>query len=53
MFSWLEYEIPGVPKTDYLVLPGVLAEVFAYLVYFSFPAFKRYRFVDGTAQSRK
>jgi len=20
MFSWLEYEIPGMPKTDYLVL---------------------------------
>jgi hypothetical protein len=39
-------------KTDYLVLLGLLAAVFAYLVYFSYSALKRYRFVDGTATSK-
>lgn len=52
MFSWLEYEILGMPKTDYLVILGVLAALFAYLVYFSYGAFKRYRFMDGTATSK-
>jgi hypothetical protein len=46
MFSWLEYEILEMPKTDYLVLLGVLAAVFAYLVYFSYADFKRYRLID-------
>jgi hypothetical protein len=52
MFSWLEDEILGLPKTDYLVLLGVLAAVFAYLVYSAYVAFKRYRFMDGTATSK-
>ncbi len=52
MFSWLEYEILGMPKTDYLVLLGVLVTLFAYLVYFSYGAFKRFRFMDGTATSK-
>jgi len=52
MFAWLEHEIIGLPKTDYLVLLGVLATAFAYLVYSSYRAFKRYRFMDGTATSK-
>ncbi len=52
MFSWLEHEILGMPKTDYLVLMGVLAAVLVYLVVFAYSAFKRYRFMDGTATSK-
>lgn len=52
MFAWLEHEILGMTGIDYLVLLGVLVSVFVYLVVFSFGAFKRYRFMDGTATSK-
>jgi hypothetical protein len=52
MFAWIEHEILGMPKTDYLILLGIFAAVFVYLVAFSYGAFKRYRFIDGTATSK-
>jgi len=52
MFSWLESEILAMSRTDYLVMMGILASGCAYLVYSSFRAFRRFRFVDGTATSK-
>ena len=52
MFSWLEYEILALPGTEYMVLLGMLVVVFGYLSYYSYGAFKRYRFMDGTATSK-
>lgn len=52
MFSWLEYEILDISVTDYLVLTGVLLAVLVFLLYYSFIAFKRFRFVDATATSK-
>jgi len=52
MFSWVEGEILAMSRTDYLLLLGVLAGGFAYLVYYSFRAFRRFRYVDGTATSK-
>jgi hypothetical protein len=52
MFSWLEYEILVMPATDYLVVYGVMIVGLVFLLYFSFGAFKRYRFMDGTATSK-
>jgi hypothetical protein len=52
MISWLESEIQVMPRTDYLVMLGILASGCAYLVYYSFRAFRRFRFVDGTATSK-
>jgi hypothetical protein len=52
MFSWVESKIMAMPPTDYLVMLGILASGFAYLVYHSFCAFRRYRYVDGTATSK-
>ena len=37
---------------EYLVLLGVLAVGFAYLIYYSYGILKRYRFMDGTATSK-
>ncbi len=52
MFSWLEHEILGMPGSDYLVLYGVLLFGLVFLLYFSFFAFRRFRFVSGTATSK-
>ena len=52
MYSWLESEIRMLSGTDYRVLYAMLAGLFSYLVYFCFGAFKRFRFVDGTATSK-
>jgi len=52
MYSWLESEILALSKSDYLVLYTVLVAMFGYLVYFCFGAFRRFRFVDGTATSK-
>jgi hypothetical protein len=52
MFSWLENEIISMPATEYLVAYGVLLLGLVFLLYYSFGAFKRYRFVDGTATSK-
>lgn len=52
MFSWLEAEIRAMPGSEYLVMSGLLVAGFGYLVYYSFHAFRRFRFVDGTATSK-
>jgi len=52
MYSWLESEILALSGSDYLVLYTVLVALFGYLVYFCYRAFKRFRFVDGTATSK-
>ena len=52
MFPWFEFEILEMPSMEYLVLLGVLAVGFAYLIYYSYGILKRYRFMDGTATSK-
>ena len=52
MFSWLEHEILDMPAIDYLVVYGVLLVGLVFLLFYSFGAFKRFRFVDGTATSK-
>ena len=52
MFSWLEFEILEMPSIEYLVLLGILAVAFAFLINYSHGVFKRYRFMDGTATSK-
>jgi len=52
MYSWLESEILTLSGSDYTVLYTVLLALFGYLVYFCYGAFKRFRFVDGTATSK-
>lgn len=52
MFSWLENEILGMPGIDYQVLYGILFAAFAFLLYYAFVAFRRYRIMNGTATSR-
>ncbi|MGI9319411.1 MAG: GIDE domain-containing protein [bacterium] len=52
MFSWLEYEILGLPRIEYLIILGLLIAVFAFLIYYSFRVVKRYRIMDGTPTSR-
>ena len=52
MYTWLESEIQAMSSTDYLVMLAVLAGLCGYLVYYCYQAFRRYRFVDGTATSR-
>ncbi|MCP4471841.1 MAG: hypothetical protein GY815_14360 [Gammaproteobacteria bacterium] len=52
MYSWLESEVLALSEPDYLVLFTMLVALFGYLVYFCYRAFKRFRFVDGTATSK-
>lgn len=52
MYSWIESEVLAMPGSDYLALSSLLLVVFAYLVYYCYRAFRRFRFVDGTATSR-
>ncbi|MCP4765132.1 MAG: hypothetical protein GY875_02565 [Gammaproteobacteria bacterium] len=52
MYSWLESEILALSGSDYLALYTVLVALFGYLVYFCYGAFRRFRFVDGTATSK-
>ena len=52
MYSWLEFEIRGMQATDYLVLFCVLAVISGALLFYARGAFKRYRFMDGTATSK-
>ena len=52
MISWIEFEILDMSGTDYLVLFGILTAGFAFLLYYSYFAFRRFRFVDGTATSK-
>ncbi|MDH3447180.1 MAG: E3 ubiquitin ligase family protein [Gammaproteobacteria bacterium] len=39
-------------RTDYLVLYGIIAAVVGFLIYYSYQAFRRFRFIDGTATSK-
>ena len=52
MYSWLETQIRAMSGSDYLVMLVIFLGVFAYLFYYSFHAFRRFRFVDGTATSK-
>ncbi len=52
MFSWLENEIQGMPGIDYQVLYGILLAGLAFLIYYAFVAFRRYRIMSGTATSK-
>ena len=52
MHSWLVGEIQAMSGTDYAVMQLVLIGAFAFLVYYCFHAFRRFRFVDGTATSK-
>lgn len=52
MFSWFEYEILGMSGTDYLVLYLVMTAFSLVLGFYSFYAFRRFRFVTATARSK-
>ncbi|MDH3388122.1 MAG: E3 ubiquitin ligase family protein [Gammaproteobacteria bacterium] len=52
MFSWIEYEILDMSRTDYLVLYGIMVAALGFLLYYSYQAFRRFRFINGTATSR-
>ena len=52
MYYWLESEILAMSAGDYLAILTVMTGLFAYLVYRCVVAFKRFRFVDGTATSK-
>ncbi len=52
MLAWLEGEILDLSGTDYQVLFGVMVAVLAFLGYYGFIAFRRFRYVDGTATSK-
>jgi hypothetical protein len=52
MYSWLESEILALSEPDYLVLYTAMVALLGYLAYICYSAFKRFRFVDGTATSK-
>ena len=52
MFSSFENEILGMSRIDYLVMYLVMAAVLLALLYYSFHAFRRFRFMTGTATSK-
>ncbi len=52
MYAWLESEVLAMSTGDYLALFAVLAAVCLFLLYYCFHAFRRFRFVDGTATSK-
>ncbi len=52
MFAWLKSEIMAMSSTDYLVMYCVLIGITGYLVFFSYYAFRRFRFMDATATSK-
>lgn len=45
-------ELRQLSATEYLVFLGLLIAAIAFLFYISFKAFRRFRFIDGTATSR-
>ena len=51
MLAWLEHEINAMSVSDYQVMFLVLTIGIPALVYISFKAFKRFRFMDATATS--
>lgn len=48
----MESEVLAMSESDYLVMLAILSGGFAYLVYYSFRAFRRFRYIDGTATSK-
>ena len=52
MYSWIKSEILELPNSDYLALYLVILAIFLYLAYTCYVAFKRFRYVDGTATSK-
>ncbi len=52
MFAWLKSEILTMQASDYLVMYCILIGVTGYLVYFSYFAFRRFRFMKATATSK-
>ncbi len=52
VFDWLRQEITELPGNDYLVLFGVMSAILLYLLYFAYGAYRRFRFMDGTATSK-
>ena len=52
MLSWLESEIGQMPSTDYLTLYGVGVVLLGFLAFYSASAYRRFRFIDGTATSK-
>lgn len=52
MLSWLEFELREMPATEYLTLYGVGVLLLGFLAYYAFAAYRRFRFMDGTATSK-
>ncbi len=52
MLSWLEFELRQMPSAEYLTLYGVGVLLLGFLVYYAFAAYRRFRFMDGTATSK-
>ena len=52
MRAWLESKLLAMSGTDYLLLMIFMAAGIGFLVYFCFGAFRRFRYVDGTATSK-
>ncbi len=52
MLSWLEFELRQMPSTEYLALYGVGILLLGFLAYYTFAAYRRFRFMDGTATSK-
>ncbi len=52
MLSWLEFELRQMPSTEYLTLYGVGVLLLGFLAYYAFAAYRRFRFMDGTATSK-
>ena len=51
MWSWFEGEIAAMSLSDYQVMFLVFTLAVPVLIYFSYKAFKRFRFIDATATS--
>ncbi|MGD8840580.1 MAG: GIDE domain-containing protein [Gammaproteobacteria bacterium] len=52
MFRQLKSEILGLSNSDYTVIYAVLAAILLFLLYFAYNAFRRFRYMDGTATSK-
>ena len=52
MYSRLQSEVLAISDSDYRVMLFIMVVTMAWLIYVCFTAFKRLRFVDGTATSK-
>lgn len=52
MYSWLEHEILQMQDSDYFTVYAIAVFALGFMLYFAWTAFRRYRFMDGTATSR-